>query len=62
MMEERIVEKNRQYWDDHADLWFGATEETMSDTEDNSPKAQKARMIPLSMCFKCRKIRDSLDS
>ena len=29
--------------------------QTMSDTQDNSPKAQKARMIPLSMCFKCRK-------
>lgn len=24
-MEERIIAKNKQYWDDHADLWFGAT-------------------------------------
>ena len=29
---------------------------SLNDTEDNSPKAQKARMVPLSMCFKCRKI------
>ena len=31
-------------------------EQTLADSTDNSPKAQKARMIPLSMCFKCRKI------
>lgn len=102
-MEERIIAKNKQYWDDHADLWFGATslpqygvrfitedelhffsdanrkistyvnalydagfiiekmveqtdEQTLSDTENNTPKAQKARMVPLSMCFKCRKL------
>lgn len=24
-MEEQIVEKNKQYWDEHADLWFGTT-------------------------------------
>jgi SAM-dependent methyltransferase len=31
-------------------------EKSLSDTEDDSPKAQKAKMIPLSMCFKCRKL------
>ena len=31
-------------------------EQTLADSTDNGPKAQKARMIPLSMCFKCRKI------
>ncbi|MCR5275055.1 MAG: class I SAM-dependent methyltransferase [Clostridiales bacterium] len=31
-------------------------EQTLSDTENNTPKAQKARMVPLSMCFKCRKL------
>lgn len=30
-------------------------EDTLNDIKDDSPKAQKARMIPLSMCFKCRK-------
>ena len=30
--------------------------QTLSDAEDNSAKAQKARMVPLSMCFKCRKL------
>ncbi len=29
---------------------------TLSDTEDCSPKTQKAKMLPLSMCFKCRKL------
>ena len=24
-MDERIIETNKEYWDDHADLWFGAT-------------------------------------
>lgn len=24
-MEEQIIEKNKKYWDDHADLWFGTT-------------------------------------
>jgi hypothetical protein len=24
-MEEQIVAKNKQYWDEHADLWFGTT-------------------------------------
>lgn len=32
-------------------------EQTLSDAEDNSPKTLKAKMIPLSMCFKCRKMR-----
>ena len=31
-------------------------EKSLSDTEDDSPKAQKAKMVPLSMCFKCRKL------
>ena len=31
-------------------------EKSLADIGDNSPKAQKARMIPLSMCFKCRKL------
>jgi len=31
-------------------------EKSLSDTEDNSPKAKKAKMLPLSMCFKCRKL------
>ena len=31
-------------------------EQSMSDTEDSSPKAIKAKMLPLSMCFKCRKL------
>ena len=31
-------------------------EQTMADVGDNSPKAQKARMLPLSICFKCRKM------
>ena len=31
-------------------------EKSLADTEDNSPKAQKAKMVPLSMCFKCRKL------
>ena len=31
-------------------------EKTLTDITDDSPKAQKARMIPLSMCFKCRKL------
>ncbi len=31
-------------------------ERSLSDTEDDSPKAQKAKMVPLSMCFKCRKL------
>lgn len=31
-------------------------EGSLNDINDNSPKAQKARMIPLSMCFKCRKL------
>ena len=22
-MEEEIIAKNKQYWDDHADFWFG---------------------------------------
>lgn len=25
MFNEEIIEKNRNYWDDHADLWFGTT-------------------------------------
>lgn len=25
MQDEQIIEKNRRYWDDHADLWFGTT-------------------------------------
>ena len=24
-MEEKIIEKNKRYWNDHADLWFGTT-------------------------------------
>ena len=35
-------------------------EKTLADNEDNSPKAQKAKMVPLSMCFKCRKLNQSL--
>ena len=31
-------------------------EKSLADTEDDSPKAQKAKMVPLSMCFKCRKL------
>ena len=31
-------------------------EQTMADVGDNSPKAQKARMLPLSICFRCRKM------
>ena len=31
-------------------------EKSLSDTEDDSPKAKKAKMVPLSMCFKCRKL------
>lgn len=31
-------------------------EKSLSDTEDDSPKAQKAKLVPLSMCFKCRKL------
>ncbi len=29
---------------------------TLADTEDDSPKALKARMLPLSVLFKCRKL------
>ena len=31
-------------------------EQSLTDRKDLSPKAQKARMIPISMCFKCRKL------
>jgi hypothetical protein len=31
-------------------------EKSLADIGDNSPKAQKARMFPLSICFKCRKL------
>lgn len=31
-------------------------EKSLADTEDDSPKAKKAKMVPLSMCFKCRKL------
>ena len=24
-MDQAVIDKNRQYWDDHADLWFGTT-------------------------------------
>lgn len=24
-MKKEIVEKNKRYWNDHADLWFGTT-------------------------------------
>ena len=24
-MEEQIIANNKQYWDEHADLWFGTT-------------------------------------
>ncbi|MBP5655110.1 MAG: class I SAM-dependent methyltransferase [Clostridiales bacterium] len=41
-----IIEKMVEQTDD----------QSLSDTEDNSAKAQKARMVPLSMCFKCRKL------
>ena len=29
---------------------------SLTDTEDKSPKAQKAKMVPLSVCYKCRKL------
>ncbi len=29
---------------------------SLEDTEDQSPKAQKAKMVPLSICYKCRKL------
>ena len=41
-----IIEKMVEQTDD----------KTLSDTEDNSAKVQKAKMVPLSMCFKCRKL------
>ena len=41
-----IIEKMVEQTDDR----------TLSDTEDCSPKTQKAKMLPLSMCFKCRKL------
>lgn len=25
MKREEIIERNKTYWNDHADLWFGAT-------------------------------------
>lgn len=31
-------------------------EKSLTDTEDKSPKAQKAKMVPLSICYKCRKL------
>lgn len=31
-------------------------EKSLSDNEDDSPKAKKAKIVPLSMCFKCRKL------
>ncbi|MCR5329074.1 MAG: class I SAM-dependent methyltransferase [Saccharofermentans sp.] len=31
-------------------------EKSLTDSEDKSPKAQKAKMIPLSVCYKCRKL------
>ena len=31
-------------------------EKTLTDAEDKSPKAQKAKMVPLSVCYKCRKL------
>ena len=31
-------------------------EKSLTDTNDKSPKAQKAKMVPLSICYKCRKL------
>ena len=31
-------------------------EKSLTDTNDKSPKAQKVKMVPLSICYKCRKL------
>ena len=80
----KIIDNNKVYWDEHADLWFGTTalpqygvkfvteddlhlfgdvsgkkqndRETMESTEVIGDKSRKAKMIPISVCFKARKL------
>ena len=42
--------------DERAEAMLRELEKSLTDIEDKSPKAQKAKMVPLSICYKCRKL------
>ena len=48
MRDEEIIEINRNYWDEHADLWHRM--------DNRYAKTRKAKMLPLSFCLKAREI------
>lgn len=63
MKQDEIIEINKTYWNEHADLWFGTTAlpeyGVRFPTEDDlhlfGDVAGK-KMLPISFCIKARKL------